>query len=132
MNHLSFRSITDDLNGLSFELLIDGKPLTEAVGCDYSSIPYWLVEGDLLATNEMPSSLAVCNRIVAVCSCGEFGCGGAHARVTKNSDTVKFSDFAGDIQSGVRDETFVFTRSNYDEVVRQMTELGIQYRTQRY
>ena len=75
MNHLSFRTINDEISGLSFELLIDGKPLTEAVGGTYSSIPFWLVEGDFSPINEMPSLMTVCCRIVGVCSCGEFGCG---------------------------------------------------------
>jgi hypothetical protein len=96
------------------------------LGCDESesSIPFWLVEGDLSAPYESPTSSLDCDRIVAVCSCGELGCGGTTARVSKYLDVVMFSDFK---PSSSR-KALVFTRTNYDEVHREMTALASQYR----
>ena len=55
-------------------------------------------------------------------------CGGTYAVVAKRNDTVTFSDFAGDIQGKPKGKKYVFLRSNYDEVVQQMTELAADHR----
>lgn len=131
MNLLSFAVSTNPIYGLEFELLIDEKTLPQVIGCNESesSIPFWLVEGDLSAPDESPTSLSDCDRIVAVCGCGEFGCGGTTARVTKYRDAVMFSEFKPS-SSATSSRAFIFTRTNYDEVLRQMTEMAMQYRAQ--
>jgi len=45
MNQLTVK--VTDVNGKSFELLVDGVPLSELLDDGRDGIPYWLVEDDL-------------------------------------------------------------------------------------
>lgn len=122
MNTLSYRC-TDD-NGLSFELLVDGQPLGERVSSTHAAIPYWIIETGLPHLTEAEPDV----RMVAVCSCGEYGCGHTRCRVVRDGDVVLFYDFDLDIRTKGRGEVFEFARSNYDEVVSEIVRLASRER----
>ena len=119
MSVLSFT--TSDENGLSFDLLIDDVPLRNLVG-GANGIPYWIFEGDLPYLPLFGDSSAIEReeRIVCVCSCGEYGCGHTSCRVIKDSDTVIFRDFDNMVSSEGQKKQFRFSRQNYDAVVAEI------------
>lgn len=126
MNFLSYKSRSSQLNGLIFDLLIDQKTIPELIGCASSGIPYFLVQSDLPGVNDEPTLKPDCRRIVAVCSCGEFGCGGISARVFKTENSVVFSDFVSD-NGPIMNKQFEFTRANYDKVLRVISDDASRY-----
>ena len=117
MNFLDYRS--DDELGLSFELLVDGKPLGELIGSQHQAIPYWIFEDDLpyLPPHSPENRTDAEIRIVAVCGCGEYGCGHTKCRVERNGDEVVFRDFHEDLTPKSEVKVFRFSRENYDTVV---------------
>jgi hypothetical protein len=125
MNKLSYR-LTDD-NGLSFELLVDGEPLGDRVGARDNAVPYWIVHDDLPHYPPGGAQPDPEIRIVAVCSCGEYGCGHTSCRVIPEAGCVTFCDFDGDANRVGRQKTFQFTRSNYDAVVSELVRLCREY-----
>src|SRR5215831_5874003 len=95
MQTLSYRCIQE--NGLSFELLVDGEPLSELVGSRDTAFPYWIVENGLPqypphGTPEYPGALIVCG-----CSCGEYGCSHTGCCVTRDGDEVVLNEFDFDV-----------------------------------
>ncbi len=56
MNQLTVK--VTDVNGKSFELLVDGVPLSELLDDGRDGIPYWIVEDDLpyLPPNREPAA----------------------------------------------------------------------------
>ncbi len=111
MNVLSYR--TSELNGLTFDLLIDDQSVQEIFESDTVGIPYWLLEGGLATMTVMEKPY----RIISVCDCGECGCGVIACRVTEESDTDTFDDF----KFLECDLSFTFTAENYHKV---MDEIG--------
>lgn len=118
MNVLSFRC-TDE-NGLSFELLVDGRPLGELVGAKDWAIPYWDVEDDLPRWPLHGPSREPDVRIVCCCSCGDYGCGHTQCRVSRERDQVVLGDFDGDASREGRRQVFRFSSDNYQAVVSQV------------
>ena len=115
MNTLSFRC-TDD-NGLSFELLVDGRPLGELVGAQNWAIPYWDVDDDLPYWPPHGPGRDRDIRIVCCCSCGEYGCGHTYCRVIREGEEVVFREFGSDASGEGRRQVFRFTAANYQAVV---------------
>lgn len=115
MNTLDYRC-TDD-NGLSFELLVDGQPLGVLVGARDTAIPYWIIEDDLPYFPPHGTKHDPDLRIVAVCSCGEYGCGHTRCRILRSDELVIISDFDLDCSREGRIKQFTFIRKNYEAVV---------------
>ena len=126
MNELAYRR-TDE-NGLSFELLIDGDRLGDLVGAQDAAIPYWIIEDDLPSFPPQGSSQHPELRIVAVCSCGEYGCGHTQCRVIRTEDGVVFRDFDIDCTPEGSRKRFAFTRDNYDHVVGEIVDAARRYK----
>lgn len=120
MSILDYRTNND--NGLSFELLVDGQPLGTLVGAKDTSIPYWIIENDLPNVPPQGQPLDPDLRIVAVCSCGEYGCGHTECRVIRGEDSVVFRDFDMDCSREGRMSQFTFSRANYDRVVSEIVK----------
>lgn len=118
MNTLTFRT-TDD-NGLSFELLVNGRPLGELVGAQDWAIPFWIVEDDLPHSPPNGESRDPEVRIVCCCSCGEYGCGHTQCRVVREGDEVVFRDFEFDASPEGRRQVFRFSAANYQAVVSEI------------
>jgi hypothetical protein len=118
MNTLGYRCIED--NGLSFELLVDGQPLGILVGAGDTAIPYWIVEGDLPYFPPNSATRDRDLRIVAVCSCGEYGCGHTRCRVVRSEQSVVFRDFDLNCNPGGRLKQLTFSKSNYESVVSEI------------
>jgi len=125
MNHLSFRQAEYDF--LYFELLVDGHELGKLVGFAASILPYWLIDGDLAIAEPSPAPPDDCDRIVGTCDCGEFGCGGTQARVTKTSDSVLFSNFTHGVQPEGKTKVLTFARCNYEMVLAAMTAVALDF-----
>jgi hypothetical protein len=138
MNVLSFESST--ANGLSFTLLVDGQPLAELLGGMDREIPFYLLEGEL----PRPSDSSVLNwinhtpvyrgheeevRLVAVCSCGEQGCGCTLCRLVDHGETVTLRDFLGSGMAGVIEREFRFSRKNYEAVLAAMRDRARAFTT---
>jgi hypothetical protein len=122
MNTLSFR--TTDENGLSFELLVDGRPLGELVGAQDWAFPYWDVVDDLPRWPRRGQSREPEVRIVCCCSCGEYGCGHTQCRVVREGNEVVFRDFDFDTSAEGRRQVFRFPAANYKAVVSEIVALA--------
>jgi hypothetical protein len=122
MNTLAFR--TTEENGLSFELLVDGRPLGELVEAQNWAIPFWDVVDDLPLWPPHGESLDPTIRIVCCCSCGEYGCGHTQCRVVREGDEVVFRDFNFDASPNGRRRVFRFAAANYDSAVSQIVALA--------
>jgi len=125
LNALSFRQ-TDD-NGLSFELLVDGKPFGASVGARDNAIPYWIIEDDLPHFPPHGEQRDPELRIIAVCTCGEYGCGHTRCRVIAEGDFVTFRDFDLDVSREGSKKVFWFPRLNYEAVVSELVRLSRGY-----
>ena len=128
MNELAYRR-TDE-NGLSFELLVDGDRLGDLVGAQDAAIPYWIIDDDLPYFPPQGASHHPELRIVAVCSCGEYGCGHTQCRVIRADDSVVFRDFDMDCTPDGHRKQFTFARDNYDHVIAQIVDDAQQYKQQ--
>jgi hypothetical protein len=59
---------------------------------------------------------------VLTCSCDNFGCGGASARITFNADTVVWSDFRDACHhQEIRVGPFAFARQEYEAALAKLT-----------
>jgi len=115
MNTLSYR--TTEANGLSFELLVDDRPLGELVGAQDWAFPFWDVVDDLPRYPPHGESRESEVRIVCCCSCGEYGCGCTECRVLREGDQVVFRDFGSDANREGQGQVFRFAAANFDAVV---------------
>lgn len=122
MNTLAFRTTNE--NGLSFELLVDGRPLGELVGAGDLAIPFWDVVDDLPRWPPHGESRDPDIRIVCCCSCGEYGCGHTQCRVVREGDVVVLRDFDFDASPEGRRQVFRFPTANYDAVVAEIVALA--------
>jgi hypothetical protein len=84
MNELTYRTSAE--NGLTFDLIVDGKPLPQLAEGHYAGIPYWIIENDLPNWEPEPPCKQDCDRVVSVCECGEYGCGHTRCRIEKSSE----------------------------------------------
>jgi hypothetical protein len=117
MNVLGYR--VSDENGFSVQLTIDGAPLAGLVGARDSWIPYWLFEGDLPRYGDRADD----RRIVAVCSCGEYGCGCTVCQVRAAEDgSLTFCEFELDVTADGASKSFLVARDNYRAVLSAMLE----------
>ena len=120
MNTLSV-DVSND-NGLSFELLVDGKPMGEVLGDGNEGIPFWIVKHGLPTyppTGESADSLI---HIVSVCGCGEYGCGHSRCTIIQRESTVEFSGFEGDVGTKGAALRFEFPLSQYKAVCELISE----------
>lgn len=109
MNVLSYR--TSDLNGLTFDLLVDDVPIFDLIGTDCMGIPYFLFENGMPLAKHFPGEY-----IVSVCSCGFAGCGSVYCKILSEGEKVTFSDF----RFCENNPTFHFSESNYENVIREI------------
>lgn len=125
MNTLDYRST--DQNGLSFELLVDGQPLDELIGSKDTPIPFWLFDDGMSDLPPYSPERDPEIRIIAVCSCGEYGCGRSLCRVVREGDSVVFRDFEGDLGSEKSLKEFRFSSANYSSVVSEIIKGANEY-----
>jgi hypothetical protein len=126
MNSLAL-AVTPD-NGLTFELIVDDKPISHWLADGNEGIPYWIVNEGLPTWPPHTAPQAQTQRIVSVCGCGEYGCGHSRCTVRTEGETVVFEDFAGDVASTGRKARFVFPREQYETVCRTINEQRSSYR----
>ncbi len=118
MNVLSYSFF--DQNGGSFELFIDGIELAKQVDYEDSLIPYWIIDKGIPTFCPQQKTEKISERIVAVCGCGEYGCGCLICKVEIEEDFVTFSDFKRPGYSRVIDKIFKFTKENFQEVENEL------------
>lgn len=114
MNWLSVE--VSELNGLSFELFVDGQPMGDVLGDGNEGIPYWLAKDGLPTYPPNDPRADPFIRIVSVCGCGEYGCGHSRCCVTQDTSSVKFSMFAGDVGTEGKALRFEFPLPQYQAV----------------
>ncbi len=120
MNALSFlpRSSPDSLG---FELTVDGRSLPDILGVTDEDrlLPWWLVQPAGLPPNDEPDDPPG-RHLVAVCSCGEPGCGRTTCVVSSENDTIRLTDFHSDSAETDVPVSFVFSLANYVSVFQAM------------
>ncbi len=95
MNILGYQRL--ETHGLSFEILVDGKPISTLVGSSDTSIPYWLFETGVALHPITRMGSDTEQRVVAVCCCGAFGCSCISCNIVQSwDDNIVFRDFARD------------------------------------
>lgn len=123
LNVLSYRIIENDskyTEKLLFELLIDGQPICGNLAeTGDNAIPYYEFEnGDLPYFREEYKSVR--QYIIAVCVCGNSGCGSESCQIIKQGDYVIFKDFSSGCSLSTENYEFIFSRENYDSVINQI------------
>jgi hypothetical protein len=125
MNILDYRSTEN--HGLSFELVIDGEPIGKLVGSsDDLEIPYRLFKNGTALFPAAHLGRDSEKRVVAVCSCGEWGCSSTRCDVVKSWDgNIIFRDFItkrSKSDSVFNMAMFCFSPINYDSVVTEISK----------
>lgn len=122
MNNLT---VVENLeNGLSFELLVDGQPLSELLNDGNGPIPYWIAAHGIPTWPPSGPNIDKNTLIVTVCDCGEYGCGHSRCRISFDNGVVKFSHFAGDVGDRGKSISFSFPESQYIEVINKISKLA--------
>lgn len=124
MNILGYRSVEN--HTLSFELLVDGESIAEVVGSSDTAIPYWLFKNGTALSPIARLGSDTEKRVVAVCSCGTFGCSCIRCNVVRSWDgNVVFRDFTTNpfsSNSVFNLLMFCFSSVNYDSVVTKIIQ----------
>ena len=130
LNILSYRIIENDSKytaDLLFELIIDGDPICSNLAeIGDNAIPYYDFENKDLPYFRYEYK-GVRQYIIAVCVCGNAGCGSETCQIIKEGDYVIFRDFS----SGCNlppDAEFKFSRENYDSIISQIVERVNEYK----
>ena len=127
MNVLSYlpRSSPDNLG---FELTVDGRSLPGILGVTEEDrlLPWWLLQPAGLPPNDEPDDPPG-RHLVAVCSCGEPGCGRTTCVVTSEGATIRLGGFTSDSAEADLPVTFVFTQANYTAVFQAMAAEGQRF-----
>jgi hypothetical protein len=124
MNILSYQSL--ESHGLSFEILVDGEPIGKKIGSSGTSVPYWLFKTGvaLHPLNRIGTDME--KRVVAVCSCGEYGCSSMSCNIVRSwDDNIVFRDFERVPFSSnpfFDPSLFYFSPINYDSVISEIFE----------
>src|SRR5512138_2522685 len=131
MNVLSFLSRSSP-DSLGFELTVDGQSLPGILGVTDEDrlLPWWLVQPLGLPFNDEPDDPPG-RHLVAVCSCGEPGCGRTTCVVTPEADTIRLTDFHSDSAEADLPVSFVFSLANYAAVFQAMAAEGQRFGTSR-
>ena len=106
----------DDI--LSFELIVDGKPLSDHLNDGNIGIPYWLAKDGI--PHLPPSDVDSPRHIVTVCDCGEYGCGHSSCQIVKKDNVVEFLHFAGDCGDTCDTLKFTFPLREYEVQIKDM------------
>lgn len=123
LNVLSYRSL--EVHGLSFELMVDRKPMGEIVGTADTAVPYWLFKtGVALRPLSRLENGYTEKCVVAVCPCGTFGCSCISCNVVQSWDrNIIFRDFVTDSRSSCLPFNllmFSFSLDNYTSVLKSV------------
>lgn len=132
LNKLSYQIIEGDegdhLEGLWFELLIDGEQIDFLVEKDERAIPYdYFDENEIDLPSYFNDFFKKSVYTLGVCSCGFGGCGETRCFVEKNSEIVSLKSIPSGILE-LEDFDFNFLRENYDEVMKEIVEKANRYK----
>ena len=117
----------EDSPTISFELLIDEKPISSLLEANNKAIPYHYFDKDNLPSyfhNYRNKEV----HIIGVCSCGQCGCGESTCVLEKNDDFVIFRDIFKDGFEFPKDFSFKFSRENYNSVINEIKKLAKEYK----
>jgi len=120
MNELLIKRIdpVEKYDILTFELLVDGRPLSDHLNDGNAGIPYWMTKDGI---PHLPPSDATSSRyIVTVCDCGEYGCGNSSCEILRKDNIVEFFHFLGDCGAACENLKFTFLAQNYDAQIENM------------
>jgi hypothetical protein len=119
MNILGYHRSANHI--LSFELTIDGEDIGKVIMTNNTAIPYRLfLTGLALPPLDRLISMTD-ERIIAVCSCGQYGCGCTRCKIVHSWDnSIVFRDFIMNPKESTPVFNlllFCFSQTNYDDVV---------------
>jgi hypothetical protein len=117
MNKLTFECTTS--NTLSFILKVDGKSILDAIGRGEDEIPAWICEDGIPSLP--PGNLVSDRVIVAVCGCGEYGCGNTNARLERKLGRVRLFNVEGICGPN---SAFEFEELEFDQVSEEIAALA--------
>lgn len=122
MNILGYRCSENHI--LSFELSIDGEDIGKVIGSNNTAIPYRLfLVGLALPPLDRLSSMTD-ERIIAVCSCGQYGCGCTRCKIVRSWDNnIVFRDFIMNPRASTSVFNlllYYFSPTNYEDVVTRI------------
>lgn len=115
MNYLSYRIIWKQLLDRRYEFLVDGKPLLEIVETrNKEGVPLWIRSSVIPwvpLQGDNPHRM-----MIAICHCGEWGCGHDDCELELNERFAVMSQFCKWKDEPPMTE-FEFSRENYNAVV---------------
>lgn len=124
MNILGYK-ITHD-NGFAVDIEIDNLSLNIIFKTKKMSLAGAYIESDF---PNYPPSKKISNgrKIVAICSCGEYGCNNINCLVNQAGNKITWTDFNGNVQIEDKNKQFEFDPIQYFIVIREIQELTVQY-----
>lgn len=129
MNTLTLKVSRDNWHGgPTYELVIDGRSLSDWLDDLNEGIPFWMAKQGLPVWRTRDDDTDRGGRIVTVCGCGEVGCGHSRCTIRSDGDTVIFEDFAGDAERTAPKLRFVFPRDQYEAFCKTISEQSAQYK----
>jgi hypothetical protein len=119
MNILGYHRSANHI--LSFELTIDGEDIGKVIMTNNTATPYRLFLTGLALPPLDRLSIMTDDRIIAVCSCGQYGCGCTRCKIVRSWDnSIVFRDFIMNPKESTPVFNlllFCFSQTNYDDVV---------------
>ncbi|MDQ6786949.1 MAG: hypothetical protein M3033_09095 [Acidobacteriota bacterium] len=124
INILSYETCEE--NGLSFELILDGKPLADYVKFKDTKIPYWIIDKGLPRYG-FDIEDKIDERIVAVCSCGEYGCDCVLCEVQFDNQFVTLKGFRRERGSDLKQVEFKLNSENFHDIESKISKDAEKY-----
>lgn len=115
----------DNLHGLTFILLVDGRPMHELVEDLNFGLPYHQVLEGL--PNHIINPEATC---VTCCDCGESGCGSSGFVITQDDELTHFHSFVTRTKTSHFNNDLKFLTKNFHEVMGKIKALAHAYAKQ--
>ena len=132
MNSISLLSTNDD--GLTFCFLVDEQLLGEILGAPGNGIPHRYIVDSLPSIppypNVTPTEPSL--RLVAVCTCGEFGCGHTKCRIRYTEQQVSMSEFVTKDKPSTKNHSFRFDSNDFNRVISRMIDEANRFRRETY
>ncbi|MGI8670754.1 MAG: hypothetical protein ACR2J3_13050 [Aridibacter sp.] len=116
----------EDSPTISFEFLIDGKPIGSLLETNNKAVPYYYFENDLPSYFHKYRNKEI--HIIGVCSCGIDSCGNASCILEKEKEFVVFREIFKDGYEFPENFQFKFSRENFDAVITEIVEKANEYK----
>ncbi len=108
-------------------MLIDDQTISSWLKTEDKAIPYfYFTENEEI---DLPSCVYENELIyfLAVCSCGDAGCGSFTMKMTKDENDVNLTAIDYGFGNDRREPNFCFARENYDLVIKEIKEKAREF-----